>query len=237
MTVGDIESVPHALPVGVAVWRVNLDQYPCAAEATVLSADERRRAARLLLDDDRRRFVAAHLALRHVLGHALDREPAALSFAAGAHGKPRLLEARGLEFNLSHSAHECLIGISDGRPIGVDVEIDQPVLDAAALARRHFTPGEYEQWERAAAGRRSGVFLQGWTRKEACLKALGVGLSAPPRSLEVGCDSDPRSVVAGSGPDRVEIRLISIGPAGTAYGAVALVVAGPAPARPVHDHR
>lgn len=77
------------------------------------------------------------------------------------------------EFNLSHSAHECLIGISGRRPIGVDVEIVQPVVDAYALAKRHFTPGEFEQWEQVSVAGRDSVFLQGWTRKEACLEGPG----------------------------------------------------------------
>jgi len=188
----------------------------------IFSADERERAAHFRFGDDRRRFLAAHHALRHVLGLALKREPGALAFEADAQGKPRLLEAGGLEFNLSHSVHQCLIGISTHRPIGVDVEVMQPVTDAEALARRHFTQSEFEQWERNPAGDRDRVFLQGWTRKEACLKALGVGLLMQPRSIEVGCDGSARKVVAELGPSHVAIELVSIYFGGTAVGAVAL---------------
>lgn len=222
MAVGCIEPVPHDLPDDVELWRVDLDQYRYDPDVAFFSADERGRAERFLFGDDRTRFLAAHHALRRMLGLALCREPGALAFTSDEHGKPRLLEARGLEFNLSHSAHECLIGISGRRPIGVDVEIVQPVVDAYALAKRHFTPGEFEQWEQVSVAGRARVFLQGWTRKEACLKALGVGLSAQPRRLQAGCDSGARTVVAELGSSRVEIQLVSLRLADSAVGAVAL---------------
>ena len=192
MAVGGIEPVPHALPGDVELWHVDLDQYRYALEAAIFSVDERKRAERLRFADDRRRFLAAHHALRHVLGRALKREPGALVFESGAHGKPRLLETGGLEFNLSHSVHQCLIGTSTQQPIGVDVEVLHAAVDAEALARRHFTQDEFKQWEQTPAADRDRVFLQGWTRKEACLKALGVGLLSRPRSIELGCDGGVR---------------------------------------------
>ena len=225
MAVGCIEPVPHDMPGDVELWRVDLDQYRYDSEVAFFSADELSRAERFRYDDDRRRFLAAHHALRQVLGRARGREPSALVLEADARGKPRLLEARGLEFNLSHSAHECLIGISGGRPIGVDVEVVQAVVDADALARRHFTPSEFEQWERAPAVSRERAFLQGWTRKEACLKALGLGLSVRPKTIEVGCDGGMRTVVAELGPRRVGIELASLALAHAAVGAVALAEA------------
>ena len=222
MAAGCIEQVPHALPGKVELWRVDLDQYRFDPEAAIFSADERRRAERFRFDDDRRRFLAAHHALRHVLGLVLNRQPGALAFEAGAHGKPRLSGGGGLEFNLSHSRQLCVIGISADRPIGVDVEVLQRVVDVDALARRHFTRGEIEQWERTTAPDRARVFLQGWTRKEACLKALGSGLSVPPGGIEAGCDADARGVDAELSGHRVRIDLVSICLEDAAAGAVAL---------------
>ncbi|MBK6350392.1 MAG: 4'-phosphopantetheinyl transferase superfamily protein [Proteobacteria bacterium] len=71
-----------------------------------------------------------------------------------------------------------------------------------ATRRRCRCPGEaafHAQRDRAvgpAWADRERVFLQGWTRKEACLKALGSGLSVPPGRLEAGCDESARRVVA-----------------------------------------
>ena len=87
MAVGCIEPVPHELPDHVKLWHVDLDHYRYDPEAAIFSADERSRAERFLFDDDRRRFLAAHHALRHVLGLALDRLPGALAFQTGELGK------------------------------------------------------------------------------------------------------------------------------------------------------
>lgn len=222
MAAGCIEPVPHDLPGNVELWHLDLDQYRFDPDAAIFSDDERSRAGRFLFDDDRRRFLAAHHALRQVLGLALDRQPGALAFETGAHGKPRLSEGGRLEFNLSHSFQQCLIGVSAERPIGVDVEVVQRVVDAGALARRHFTRGEIEQWERAAAPDRARAFLQVWTRKEACLKALGSGLSVPPGKVEAGCDDRARRVVVELESRRVQVELASISLTGVAVGAVAL---------------
>ena len=222
MAAGCIEPVPHDLPGNVELWHLDLDQYRFDPDAAIFSDDERSRAGRFLFDDDRRRFLAAHHALRHVLGLALDRLPGALAFQTGELGKPRLLDGRGLEFSISHSLQRCLIGISANRAIGVDVEVVQRVVDTAALARRHFTHREVEQWEQTSGPDSTRVFLQGWTRKEACLKALGSGLSLPPGRFEVGCDERARIVVAEMGSRSVRIELVSIRLAGGAVGAVAL---------------
>lgn len=222
MAVGCIEPVPHDLPDDVKLWHVDLDRYRYDPEAAIFSAHERSRAERFLFDDDRRRYLAAHHALRHVLGLALDRLPGALAFQTGDLGKPRLLDGRGLEFNLSHSLQQCLIGISADRPIGVDVEVAQRVVDTDALARRHFTRSEIAQWEQTSGPDRARAFLRGWTRKEACLKALGSGLSLPPGRLEVGCDESARIVIAELGSHSVRIELVSIRLANGAIGAAAL---------------
>lgn len=232
MPVLGLEPVSHDLPGNVRLWRVDLDRDRQASAHLSCNVTERERASRFFFEDDRRRYLAARHALRCVLGLALDRGPDELVFDTSSEGKPQLVNARGLEFNLSHSGHECLIGVSEGRPIGVDVELVRPVVDGAALARRHLTPHEFGQWESAAETRRNRVFLQAWTRKEACLKALGAGLLTSPGSLDVGCSEDTRTVVARMQPRAVVLRLTSLGWAGEVVAAAALWQADAADAQP-----
>lgn len=222
MVPGGIDLVPHNLPAGVEVWRVDLDRYRYDAIADVLSADEQARAGRFRFAEHRRRFVAAHHALRHVLGITVSCDPASLVFAQGDHGKPLLALAPSLHFNLSHSGRECLIGTSARQPIGVDVEIVRPVADADALSRRHFTAGERAQWQEAPAARRDEVFLRGWTRKEACLKATGLGLSVAPGSIDAGCEPGNRAAVLHGASGQTSIEVVSFDLGGTAIAAVAL---------------
>ena len=53
------------------------------------------------------------------------------------------------------------------------------------------------------AGDKTLPFLIGWTRKEACLKALGIGLGMEPATLHVGiCEGRRRIPVPSNAPHR-----------------------------------
>jgi 4'-phosphopantetheinyl transferase len=182
-----LQRVTHELPADVQLWQVNLDAYAEAVALEGLGTQEHARAARMAFPQDGRRFLASRHALRQLLAHALSRAPDDLVIEPDAFGKPHLVDGIGLHFNLSHSAHVAVIGVSFDCEIGVDVEVIHQVVDADALAATHFTDAERAEWSRAAAPLRDRTFLACWTRKEACVKALGVGLSLQPQSLDVGC--------------------------------------------------
>jgi len=87
------------------------------------------------------------------------------------------------------------------------------VPDAAVLAAEYFTQREQEALAALPAHERDKAFLTCWTRKEACLKAIGVGLLVSSQSFEVGIEPDCRSV---------ELLVA---------GRILWLVLGPAPAR------
>ena len=137
-----LERVPHELSTDVELWRVDLDAYAEGVALDGLCAHEYARAARMALGRDAQRYLASRHALRHVLATALDRSPESLVIEPDDFGKPHLAGESALHFNLSHSAHECLIGVSEDRPIGVDIEVVHKVVDADTLARAYFTDDE-----------------------------------------------------------------------------------------------
>ena len=166
----------------VHLWRVSLrcSDSPLAFVQTLLSADERTRADRFRFARDRDRFVVARGMLREILGRYLDREPAALRFAYGAHGKPALAEtSTGLRFNLAHSGDAALFAVRWERDIGVDLEPARTDLDLGELAAIVLTPGERALLAAAPSERRDELFAALWTRKEALAKAVGLGLALP----------------------------------------------------------
>jgi 4'-phosphopantetheinyl transferase len=203
----------HPWP-GLALWLCPLGVMPVLGRQAWLDAKEAARARRFMHEVHRRRYVAAHVALRERLGAFASRLPAEIPLAVDALDKPFVADDAALQFNLSHSDDWALLGIARGAPMGVDIECRRPVEDAHALARRHFTPQEQQAVQAAAEGaERDRVFLRVWTRKEACLKALGLGLRLGPSSFEVGADSGLAiaTLMAPQGPVQVEVWSVPSG--------------------------
>jgi 4'-phosphopantetheinyl transferase len=95
-------------------------------------------------------------------------------------------------FSLSHSAHHALIALGDTGDIGADIEVVKTLPHAERLGEKLYTPTERAEIEFAEDATRA--FLRCWTRKEACLKAVGRGLSIEPRTFEAGATAQERTV-------------------------------------------
>jgi 4'-phosphopantetheinyl transferase len=215
--------VPHELPGEVQIWLVDLDAYAAAVALAGLAEQEYARAARMTFERDAERFLASRHALRHALAAALARPPDALAIESDEFGKPRLGDD-AVRFSLSRSAETALIGVSRDQAIGVDIERVRPLPDAPALARDHFTLAERAGWTHMADALRDQSFLACWTRKEACVKALGVGLAMPLASIDAGVAQGPgaRAVTIPLAEQRCTVTIQSLGLPSEAVGAVAL---------------
>jgi 4'-phosphopantetheinyl transferase len=106
-------------------------------------------------------------------------------------GKPEL-QGSAFRVSLAHSGEVALVAIASGRDIGVDVELFRPGTDSWALSSHALAHSERARLKALPAGQRSGAFLSMWTRKEALLKAVGVGLAVDPQLIEL----DGQNVVA-----------------------------------------
>lgn len=155
-----------------------------------LSDDERARSERFRRERDAHAFLQRRLFLRSVLSAYAGRAAHELIFERGALGKPRLCNGGELCFSLSRSGERVLLGVARGAELGVDVERREPRLEdpeeLSRLARRVLTAAESAALERTPAAQRVSAFLRAWTRKEAWLKALGLGLSREPDTVEAG---------------------------------------------------
>ena len=65
------------------------------------------------------------------------------------------------------------------RRVGVDIEYLRSLPDLDTVAERMFSPGERAALRRLPLAQRHEGFFNGWTRKEAYIKAIGEGLSHP----------------------------------------------------------
>jgi 4'-phosphopantetheinyl transferase len=173
--------------------RLDASAEACAALWQLLSRDEQERAGKFRYAEHRAHYIVARASLRQLLAERLGTAPWAVEFVETKYGKPRLAPVHGsadLEFNLSHSGILALYAFTRGRAVGVDVELIREVPDADDLAERFFSVKETAMLRAFPLERRSLAFLACWTRKEAFIKALGLGLSCPLDAFDVTIDPD-----------------------------------------------
>jgi len=178
---------------GAQVWLIPLPadgESVSAATRACLSAEEVGRADRFAHSHHAMRYVAAHAAARTLLGELLGQKPAALIWSAQADGKPGLAD-HPLQFNLSHSHTWALLAIHPTLHMGVDLELHRPWEPMDDLAREVLHPAEAALWDHLPPAARALALYTAWTRKEACLKALGTGLRTPPEEVHVGLAASP----------------------------------------------
>jgi 4'-phosphopantetheinyl transferase len=174
----------------IHVWQATIDREAAMIGQleAALSLDEKARAARFHFANDRNRFVVARGLLRVLLGAYLRQSPASIEFSYGQHGKPALSggnSSSGLCFNVSHSSGFAVYAIAKGRNLGIDVEHIRPESAGEDIAQRYFSAREVSDLRTLSPEARVEGFFNCWTRKEAYLKATGMGLQIPLDSFAV----------------------------------------------------
>lgn len=185
-----MKRLTHDLKADVSLWWIDLDSGPTPDMADCLDSAERNRARRLTESRQAKRFLASHMALRMLLADFLHRAPCDVRLGVDALGKPRE-QTSGVCFNLSRSDHQCVIGVSTSVEVGVDIEVIRSVPEMAGLARMHFDADELRSWSTTSPAFRDRAFLHAWTRKEACVKAVGAGLRVPLAAVHTGTTAGP----------------------------------------------
>lgn len=175
-------SVLTLLKNEIHVWHTPLDvpAYRIQELGKLLSSDEQERAEKFYFERHRRRFTVARGLLRTILGRYLNADPKRLHFIYSSRGKPELapdIKRGNLNFNISHSHESAIYVVAYDRLVGIDIEHIRSNRDIEQLAQRFFLPGESAFIGSLPPERRLEAFYSGWVRKEAYLKATGVGLA------------------------------------------------------------
>ena len=206
-----LEPVSHGAVAGV----IHVPPAPHAADLALLTGEERARAARFAFIRDQAAFVTTRAAIRRALGRALSCPPESVEILAGTTGRPVLSPSHGsaLDFNVSHSGSLALIALSPDRLVGADIECHAP-----DRGLRELVPQVMGEGERALLDAQESdaafchEFYACWTRKEALVKGLGVGISADLTSFDV-----PRVPVDGAVAVPSEVhplwRIVTVEPA------------------------
>lgn len=228
------------------VWWWRCPERVDPADLALLGTEEFRRALGMLAERDAAEFVRTRAGARRALGELLDISPATALLGhrrcpgcgADDHGPPLLVRpGLPLAISLSRTAGWGVFVVGAGLGIGVDAEALRPVRESL-YAGSVLTAAERRHLDAMSPGpARHAAFHRVWTRKEAVVKAVGVGLVGTELDqLETHPDQDGPLRVTHHGIGRPtewtveDLRLSD-------HLAVALArAAGPAARGPVHLH-
>lgn len=144
--------------------------------ALLLDAAESARVARKRFARDRGLSVLAYAMHRLLLGAALGCAPQEVPLTRDVRGAPRL-PGTPWHTSLSHSGHVIAIAFSTAGEVGIDIEPLGRSSEMSELATQVCHPNELRVLARWPVAQRNRELLRLWVRKEALLKALGVGLA------------------------------------------------------------
>lgn len=202
MALPTFETAPCDALLLHASTRAVLEGSERSALVSVLSVAERERLQRFHFDDDRDTYLVAHALVRRGLA-AISGAPAqTFEFSTGEHGRPELAgppELRALRFNLSHTRGHVACAFTRGADVGVDLESAGRTVDLWPVAERVFSDEERAGLSALPADRQRARFFELWTLKEAYIKAIGKGFSAPLRDITFRVEHpDPVPLVLGA---------------------------------------
>ncbi|GAC1373467.1 MAG: hypothetical protein NVS3B3_14700 [Aquirhabdus sp.] len=155
--------------------------------ADITPAEESRLLALLTTADEdgiarhpvlRRNQQLARAWRRDILAQTLNMTPEQLVFEKEAHGKPYLAD-HNISFNISHSQEAfAMVWSLDKIPLGIDIEDKSKKRKEQTLAARTFDAIEIKAWQNPdlSPTQAHEQWLRTWTRKEAVLKAHGLGI-------------------------------------------------------------
>lgn len=129
-----------------------------------------------------------------------------------------------IEFNVSHSGEWILFGFCHQRPLGIDIEYHRE-LEFQNIVRDLFASAEKVSWNDLDPAEHSTAFFSAWTRKEAYVKAIGLGLIKPLDSfaVSIGNASEPELLwCAENFNSRKQWSIIDLKPAPGYFGALAI---------------
>ena len=151
-----------------------------------LSDYEKARADRFRYEADYNCYVSVHALLRIELSKLLRTKARSIRIKESKNGKP-FTTGGDLPFSLSRTNN--LFAFVIGRSnqfLGIDIEQIKPGIDFTNISRNYFSIKEQQLilfFDKIADQNRA--FFEIWTRKEALLKAIGVGINTELSKVQV----------------------------------------------------
>lgn len=145
-----------------------------------LSNKEIHRSKRFIKKADERTYVISHALLNRKISELLEIDFNKLKINYFDNKKP-FVEGSTIDFNLSHSSDyfAFTISIYENLYVGVDIEVVRMNLEIEQIVHHYFHKNEISYILNSGSNNLTPNrrFYEVWTRKEAFLKMLGIGLS------------------------------------------------------------
>lgn len=141
----------------------------------LLSVEERERVQRKRRASDRETTALAYACHRLLLSAVLDCAPGDVPLGRDALGCP-MLRGETIRTSLSHADGLVALAVSGGGPVGVDIEPAGRVAGMPEIAARVCHPEELDALAGLPEPDHARALLSLWVRKEALLKAAGIGM-------------------------------------------------------------
>ncbi|WP_210243583.1 4'-phosphopantetheinyl transferase superfamily protein [Mesorhizobium sp. B2-3-4] len=181
----------------VDLWYVPLDDFGADEQAAclrLLSPPERERHDAFKSESARLQHLAARGLIRTTLSGYRDIAPEHWRFGANRYGRPFIDDSLGIDdlhFSLSHTHGLVACAVAAIAEIGVDVEPRDRDAGLDELAAAVLSPRERLRFEAMNGQARRDFFFTSWTLKEAYVKARGMGLALPMKSVVLDLEALP----------------------------------------------
>ena len=166
---------PKLQNMEVHLWRIrlNLPVGKLSYLEKLLTSEEKNKASKYINQKDRNSFIIGQACTKKLGAQYLNIEASQVIFQIGMNGKPYIPIDHKLHFNISHSGEWVFIAF-DSQELGLDLEKIAGNFITDALLEQCFHSNELkvikESYDPIAE------FYKFWTRKEAFLKATGIGI-------------------------------------------------------------
>ena len=172
------------------LWSVDLDRLKLSIRDAeqMLPESEKFRSQCFCLETIKARYIKSHYLIRLLLGQYLGTDFYHQEFHYNEHGKPSLgndSKNNVCYFNLSNAENICVYVFTKDSDPGVDIEKIHAMDNMNSIVEIYFSLSEKIKYFSLSEQNRIKTFFQYWTRKEALLKAIGLGLSYPLDKFDV----------------------------------------------------
>lgn len=158
----------------------------------ILSEDERTAVNRFVKPQDRHDRAVSRALVRLALSHYFPVAPRDWQFHRDKNQKPFIAAPEAfsrIQFSLSHTRDAIALLVSTNPEAGVDVEKIETKADLPAVARQVFSVSELSALDHLSDSEWARRFFNLWTLKESYVKARGLGLALPLKSISFETDA------------------------------------------------